>query len=144
MFWSHVLMLCVSQPILDFDALLISWLTGTERVDNVLRFADGQGYLWIAPACSSLSNISLTILCWVLFAQIRGLIWSWRSVSWCLIACSAVIVINVIRVALMVMHREYFDLVHGPTGASLTNWLTVSVVLGVCLYGTRRGRVGPA
>ena|SRR5690242_20675688 len=116
---------------------LFSWFTGTERAGNALRFADGQGYLWIAPGCSSLSNISLAILCWVLFRQIRGLKWSLRSVGWCLLACFSVMIINVIRIGLMVMNKEGFEIMHGPTGASLANWGTVVTVLGICLYGTR-------
>ena len=144
MFWGRALLLCLSEPILGSDALLISWFTGAERAGNALRFADGNGSLWIAPGCSSLSNVSLAILCWVLVAQSRGLTWSLRNVRWCLTVCFSVIAINVIRIGLMVMHKDYFDLIHGPAGAAVSNWLIVAVVLAGCLYGTRRGRLARA
>ena len=95
----------------------------------------------IAPYCSSVANISLAILCWVLFAQFRGLDWSLRSAAWCLLACLAVILINVVRIGLMVLHREQFDLIHGPIGAALANWLSIAAVLAICLWGTRPVRL---
>lgn len=141
MFWGHLLMRCLSGPILGADARLVGWFAGTEAVGNTVRFADGGGYLWINPACSSLANVSLAILCWVLFAQSRGRLWCLADACWCLLACLAVVAINVTRIGLMVLHREQFDLIHGPAGAAIANWLSVAAVLGVCVVGTRRGRL---
>ena len=144
MFWGRLLLSSASGPVLGADALLVGWLAGTETVGNTVRFADGAGYVWIAPGCSSLANISLAILCWVLFAQSRGFGWSLQGFGWCLLACLCVVVINVTRIGLMVLHREHFDLIHGPTGIAVASWLSVATVLGVCLYGTRRGRLAHA
>lgn len=144
MFWGRLLLSSASGPILGADALLVGRLAGTETVGNTVRFADGAGYVWIAPGCSSLANISLAILCWVLFAQSRGFGWSLGGVGWCLLACLCVVAINVARIGLMVLYREHFDLIHGPTGATVASWLSVAAVLGVCLYGTRRGRLAHA
>lgn len=141
MFWGRLLLLSASGPILGADALLAGWLAGTETVGNTVRFADGEGYVLIAPYCSSLANISLAILCWVLFAQFRGLGWSWRNAGWCLLACLSVVAINVTRIGLMILYREQFDLIHGPIGANTANWLSVAAVLGVCMWGTRRARI---
>ena len=144
MFWGRLLLLTASGPVLGADAILISWLTGTEHVGNTVRFADGAGYVWIAPACSSLANMSLAVLCWVLFAQFRGFRWSFGNVGWCLLACLSVVAINVTRIGLMVLHREHFDFIHGPTGAAVASWLSVAATVGVCAYGTRRGRLAHA
>jgi hypothetical protein len=143
MFWGRALLLSASGPVLGTDAYLVGWLAGTETIGNTVRFADGDGYIWIAPYCSSLANISLAILCWVLFAQFRGVGWSFQSVGWCLLACLSVVVINVTRIGLMVLHQEQFDLIHGPIGAAVASWLSIVVVLGVCMWGTRRARLGP-
>jgi|tagenome__1003787_1003787.scaffolds.fasta_scaffold20850676_2 hypothetical protein len=144
MFWGRLLLHSASGPVLGADALLISWLAGTERVGNTVRFADGAGYIWIAPACSSLTNVSLAILCWVLFAQSRGLRWSFGNAGWCLLACLSVVAINITRISLMVLHREHFDLIHGPTGDTVAGWLSIAVMLGVCAFGTRHGRLTDA
>jgi hypothetical protein len=143
MFWGRALLLSASGPVLGTDAYLVGWLAGTETIGNTVRFADGDGYIWIAPYCSSLANISLAILCWVLFAQFRGVGWSFRNLGWCLLACLSVVVINVTRIGLMVLHQEQFDLIHGPIGAAVASWLSIVVVLGVCMWGTRRARLGP-
>jgi hypothetical protein len=144
MFWGRLLLLSASSPVLGADALLIGLLTEMEHVGNTVRFADGAGYVWIAPDCSSLTNVSLAILCWVLFAQSRGLRWSFGNVGWCLLACLSVVVINITRISLIVLHREYFDLIHGPIGGAVAGWLSLAAMLGICAYGTRRGRLTDA
>lgn len=144
MFWGRLLLHSASGPILEADTILISWLSGVERVGNTVRFADGGGHVWIAPYCSSVTNVSLAILCWVLFAQLRGLRWSLGNAGWCLLACLSVIAINVIRISLIVLHREHYDLIHGPTGAAVANWMSVAAALGVCAFGARRGRLAHA
>ncbi|WP_305671985.1 hypothetical protein [Falsiroseomonas sp.] len=143
MFWGRVLLHSASGPVLGADAVLVGWLAGTETIGNTVRFADGDGYVWIAPACSSLANISLAILCWVLFAQFRGVEWSFQNIGWCLLACLSVVVINVTRISLMVLHQEHFDLIHGTIGATVASWLSIAVVLGICMWGTRRARLSP-
>jgi hypothetical protein len=144
MLWGRLLLLSASGPVLGTDAFLAGWLAGTKAVGNTVRFAGSGDYVWIGPPCSSLANISLAILCWVLFAQFRGLTWSVRHAGWCLLACLSVVAINVTRIALIVLHEEQFDLLHGPTGAVIANWLSVAAVLGICMWGTRRVRLAPA
>ena len=40
---------------------MVTWLLGTERIGNMVRFADNSGYMVITPACASFANISLRI-----------------------------------------------------------------------------------
>lgn len=141
MFWGHLLLSVASGPILATDALLVGWLAGADTIGNLVRFGDGTGYVWIAPSCSSLANLSLAVLCWTLFSQSRGLGRSWAGAGWCLLACLSVVAINVTRISLMVLYRGYFELIHGPAGAAAASWLSVAAVLGVCLYGTRHDRL---
>jgi hypothetical protein len=143
MLWGRLLLSCASGPILGADAILIGWLTGMDAVGNTVRFAGTGDYILILPPCSSLANVSLAMLCWVLFTQLRGLRWSLRHAGWCLLACIAVIAINVSRIGLAVLHHEQFDLIHGQLGATMANWLTSAAVLGVCSWGTKHVRFGP-
>ncbi len=55
-FWSRLLFSFLNDPILAGDATLIGWLVGTPRIGNAVQFADGSGYIWIAPPCSSLAK----------------------------------------------------------------------------------------
>ena len=139
MFWDHILMHVMSGAILDADAVLVGWFTGMERMGNTVRFADGSDFIWIAEKCSSLANIWLAILCWVLFMQYRGIRWSWPGAGWCLLACVTMVAINVTRMGLIVLYHHQFEAIHGPVGAAVASWLSVVTVLAICMVGTRRG-----
>jgi exosortase/archaeosortase family protein len=139
MFWAGV-GLTVFPSILDVEAMLASWLAGTSRVGNVIHFADGWGYLLVEAGCSSLKNISLAILCWMLFAQSVDRPWSIRCVGWCLLACAAAVVINTFRLSLVALQGERFDQVHAIAG-DVAGWITLGAVVGICWLGTRYGRL---
>ncbi len=138
MFWSRLLFAALSDLILRADAILVSWIVGTERVGNTVGFADHSGYLFIAPACSSLANVSLVVLGWALFSQALALRPHLNDVWWCLAACFAVIGINVTRIALMGLHPEHFELLHGAVGASVASFLMLAAIVGINLMRVRR------
>jgi uncharacterized membrane protein YuzA (DUF378 family) len=137
MFWSRIVFALFSNSILGMDAALVGWLIGTDRTGNAVEFADGSGYLWIAPACSSFANVSIAVLCSVLFAQLKQIGWSVRQMAWAAMACTAVIIINAIRLGLIGMYSEHFDLLHGPIGATTANWLSLAAIVGICTLGIR-------
>jgi hypothetical protein len=137
MFWSRLLFATLSGPILRADSVLASFIVGTERVGNTTRFADNWGYLFIGPPCSSLANLSLAVLCWVLFSQAVGGRLSLNKIGWGMLAGLAVIAINVIRIGLIGRNHQYFELLHGPVGATVANWATLAVIVGVNLYAFR-------
>jgi exosortase/archaeosortase family protein len=139
MCWVGVV-LTVLPSILDVEAMLASWLAGTSRVGNVIHFADGWGYLLVEPGCSSLKNISLAVLCWMLFAQSLDRRWSIRCVGWCLLACAAVIVINTLRLGILALQGERFDQLHGTAG-EVAGWITFGAVVGICWLGARHERI---
>ena len=144
MFWGRMLMHCLNGLILGTDALLVGWFTGMNSVGNTVRIAGGDSFVFIAEPCSSLANISLAILCWVLFTQSRDLRWSLAGAGWCLIACLFVVAVNVTRIGLIVLHPDSYDLIHGPAGAAVASWLSFAAVVGISAYGTRNGRLAHA
>lgn len=138
MFWGHLLFEMLSDPILQGDAMLVGWLMGTHRLGNAVQLADGSGYLWIAPPCSSLANISLTLLCWVMFTKVLDRPSSVRDVGWIVTACAAVVSINVTRISLIGLYPDQYELIHGPTGMTAANWIILGATVGICLLGVRR------
>jgi hypothetical protein len=136
-FWSRVLFSVVSDYYLAFDATLVGWILGTERTGNAIAFSDGTGYLWIAPACSSLANVSVAILCWVIFTQTFYRRRPLRHALWAVAASAAVIAINVARLTLIGMYSQQFGLLHGSVGATAANWLTFAAVIGCSAFGVR-------
>jgi exosortase/archaeosortase family protein len=137
MFWSRLAFAMLSDLILQADAILVSLIVGTERVGNTVGFADNSGYLLIEPACSSLADVSLAVLGWALFTQALIRRPSLKDVGWCLAACSAVIVINVTRIALIGLHREHFELLHGAAGAGVAGFLALVAIVGINLIRVR-------
>lgn len=137
MFWSRLLFAIFSQTILDGDAMLVGWLVGTPRIGNAIQLADGSGYLWIAPSCSSLSNLSLAILCWAAVSETVDHPASLRDVGWVGLACAAVVAINVTRIGLIGFYPNSFDLIHGPVGATVAGGLILATTLAICLFAVR-------
>ena len=141
MFWSRIVFSLFSGTILNFDAILVSWMVGTKRAGNAIEFADGSGYLWIAPSCSSFANVSLAVLCFILFHKMHTCGPAIGYLRWAVLACASVVAINVLRLALIDLYSEHFDLLHGAAGATVANWLTVASVFIICAFGMRHDRL---
>jgi len=137
MLWSRLVFAMLSDLILQADASLVSLIVGTGRVGNTVGFADNSGYLIILPACSSLADVSLAVLGWALFTQALTRRPSLKDVWWCLAACSAVIVINVTRIALIGLHPEHYELIHGAVGAGVASFLALVAIVGSNLIRVR-------
>jgi len=137
MFWSRLVFAMLSDLILQADAILVSLIVGTERVGNTVGFADNSGFLLIQPPCSSLADVSLAVLGWALFTQALVRRLSLKDVWWCLATCSVVLVINVTRIALIGLHREDFELLHGAVGTGVAGFLAIVAIVGINLIRVR-------
>jgi exosortase/archaeosortase family protein len=138
MFWSKQLFNMFSEALLSFDAVLVSGITQTERTGNIVAMPGGQGFLEIHPLCSSVSNLSTAILCWMLLNQVFGGRFHPRNLMWCLLACVPVIGINMVRIALIGYFPQHYDLLHGPLGRAVASWTTIFFVILICMVGVRR------
>ena len=127
----------LSDWILQADAILVSLIVGTERVGNTVGFADNSGCLMIQPPCSSLADVSLVVLAWALFTQVLPRRPSLKDVWWCLATCSAVIAINVTRIALIGLHLEHLELLHGAVGGGVAGFLALVAIVGINLIRVR-------
>lgn len=138
MLWSRVLMSVLGDFILRLDALAVSLLLTTERNGNAIAFADGWGYFWIAPECSSLGNVSLAILAWVAVAQ---------SVEdrqrpqpfFFLVLIGSVIALNVGRMVVTGLARDNHSIIHGQTGNLVFGWLFLATIAAIIFIGCRAG-----
>lgn len=144
MLWARLLLSAFSAVLLNTDAALVAALAGTTAVENAVPFADGSGHLWIAPACSSVLNLSLTLLCAVLFCVGSGLAWSWRMTAWTALACLAVAAINIARLTALVLIPAAYDQIHGPEGATAVGLVMLAAMVAILAFGTRheRARLG--
>jgi exosortase/archaeosortase family protein len=126
------------KTILGSDALLVSLVLGTDRIGNFVEFADHSADLVVFPGCSSLPNIALAILCWILLSQTTQHQRRWQDLIWCLLAITSVMVINVGRISLMGLNDSYFMAIHSAVGDMITNLLILTATIGICVLGMRR------
>ncbi|MBZ9993069.1 hypothetical protein [Mesorhizobium sp. BH1-1-4] len=137
MLWARVLFASMSNSILVVDAKLVGWLVGTNSHGNVIPFADGSGMLFLEPACSSLTNVSLAYLCGILFLKIYDQYWSLSAIRTIVVACISTISLNVIRISAICLLPRYYDEIHGPIGATLAGWATMGTVLAIYIRGIK-------
>jgi exosortase/archaeosortase family protein len=138
MLWSRLLFQIFAKPILDIDAALVALLLGTDRTGNMVGFLDGSGYMIVLPACSSLANMSLALLCWVAITQWVGHRWIGKDVIWAGLACASVIAVNVTRISLMGLNHRYYEAIHSSWGDMITNSIMLALMVGVTVLGARR------
>ena len=138
MFWGKILFGLFSSWILKGDALLVSLVTRSANVGNVVALPHQDGFLWVAPACSSFSNISLAMLCWLMFTEYAGRPRSIEDYVTCFFACLNVVLVNVARISLIALRPDLYPQLHGPLGATAASWLTAITVLATCMYGVKR------
>ena len=138
MFWSPLFFAFLCKPILDFDAALTAWLTGTLRIGNMVRFADNSGYLVVFPACSSFANVSLAVLTSVVINQSVGHRSSMRDIFWCFLACAAVVAVNVSRLSLMTTDMHHFEMVHNQWGNAIANVVILILIISISAFSVRR------
>jgi exosortase/archaeosortase family protein len=138
MLWSRILFQFFANFILAADALLVSWLLGTHRTGNMVEFADRSGQLVIFPACSSLANVSLAFLCWIALSQLVSHRKSSSDLLWCLLACSAVIAVNVIRMTILGLSDWHYAAFHNQWGDAIASVIILVLIVGISALGVRR------
>jgi hypothetical protein len=136
--WGRLLFQLFERQLLEIDAWLTASLLGTDRVGNIVAFADGSGYMEIIPYCSSYTNLSLAFLCFVSVTQWAGHRWSAIDLLWSTLACASVILLNVTRIALMGLHRSYYEALHGEWGTMVVGSIILGVTVGFSVISARR------
>jgi hypothetical protein len=137
MFWTRLLFRLFANVILSIDAALVGLLLRTGSSGNVVPFADGSGSLVILPYCSSLANVSLAFLAWVVINQWQPHRCSPRDVYYCLVAAASVVSVNVTRIGLMGLSQWHYSAIHSQWGFFIANLLILGLTLGICLLGAR-------
>lgn len=141
MLWSRLIFDLFAKFILSVDAALVAWVLGTHRAGNMVEFADHSGTLAIFPACSSLANVSLALLCWVAVSQSLQHKWRPQDIFWCALACSSVVAVNVIRISLMGVSPSYYQMIHEPIAEGVVGVVMLTLIVGISLLGARRDAV---
>lgn len=134
MLWGRLLLNLGGDSILEGDARMVGLITGMPTSGNMVRTVGGDGWIWIAQPCSSLSNMSLALLCSVLVICWRGLAWDRERVLRCILACAVVVLINDVRISMLVFLPDKADMIHGIVGDTVASWVMMGAILFVCLW----------
>ena len=141
MLWVPLLIQFFEQPVLRFDASLVAWLIGSQNTGNMVAFLHGSGYVQIAPACSSITNLALAFLCWVGVMQCANRRFSAEDILWVFLVCSSAVAVNVLRIGLVAHSREYYEVFHNQywdLTSTVANILTMAAAIGLSVLGARR------
>jgi hypothetical protein len=139
MLWSRLLFQFFARFLLELDAMMAAGLLGTERIGNLVRFADNSGYMVITPGCASFGNMTYAFLCWIVVSQ-----WvnhRWRSIDllWLFLACASVVAINVTRIALTGQSQANYQLIHNNQyGEVVLSTVFLCLIIGFSVIGARR------
>jgi hypothetical protein len=118
--------------------VLVSNLIGTQQSGNLVKFVDGSGYFQIFPLCSSYHNISLAVLAWISVGQFVEHKWSPKDLLWCLLAVFSVLIVNTVHLGLIGLYRNHFETIHGTFGSTIADYVSLTLVVVICLWGLRR------
>ena len=137
MFWSKQVFWLLSDKLLPIDAAIVAAVTGLKHVGNAIELQGQVGRIFVAPGCSSVANLSMSLFCWFLFSQARRRSPTRNDVFWCIGMCLCVVAVNIGRMSLMAVYPQYYGLIHGPVGATTASALSMGITLILCHYGTR-------
>jgi hypothetical protein len=138
MFWASLLLELFSTRILEFEASIVSWVLGTPRVGNMVRFADNSGTLTINTGCSSVINMSLAFLCWVTVYQWARHQWSALDIIWCTLVCGSAVVLNVVRLSIVGLSYNHYAAIHSTQlGDTVTNVILLAWTVSISALSVR-------
>ena len=132
--WGRTLLELFALPISGVDATLVAGVLNilqggdVEHVGNLVNTLQGQS-LVILPGCSSFSNISYALFCWM--AMVRACRPCWRKTDMAMvpIVVIGVVLLNVLRLALMGSAANFIFFIHSTAGANVTNSLILIVAI---------------
>jgi hypothetical protein len=82
--------------------------------------------------------MSLAFLCWVSVTQWAKHQWSAIDILWSTLACASVVAVNVTRIALTGVNRDYYNVIHSEWGATLVGSIILCLTIGFSVLSARR------
>lgn len=141
--WGRLLLAFFGPLLLGLDAYLAAAIAGSSVQGNVVDLFGGAGRLYVALGCSSLHNMSLSILLFAVVTQMLQLRLTPRLISVCVASAAAMAIVNILRLATIARfpsHFEYFHVGQGGALFGLASFAAAIVVTGVGVVAATRDR----
>jgi len=139
--WGRLLLAFFGPMLLGWDAHLAAAIAGSSVQGNVVDLFGGAGRLYVALGCSSLHNMSLSILLFVVVTQMLQLRLSPALLSVCVASAAAMAIVNILRLATIARfpsHFEYFHVGQGGALFGLASFAAAIAVTGVGVVAVTR------
>jgi hypothetical protein len=140
--WSAVLLDAFAHPLTQLDAALATGVLDLAGYDarrdgNVVDNGAGDS-LAVMGACSSFTNLSYALLCWLTLCRIVRPAWHGSELAIGGLVVASVVALNVARLSLMAVDSEWLQAVHGDIGGTAFNLITLLATMLIGIYGLRR------
>ncbi|MEJ1157549.1 hypothetical protein [Prosthecomicrobium sp. N25] len=136
--WAPMVFKFLTDWILLVDTVLVATVSGSDYSGNLVFARDGKTVLNVLAGCSSFANLSLAFLGWIMARAHYGTRGLARSVLFLALSGTLVVAINTIRIGIIALRPDLYDLAHGSVGANIASLLTTASIAAVSLYGARR------
>jgi hypothetical protein len=135
--WKAVGFKVLATPVVGAEAAILGWLLNligfnVVVVDNVIRITADHSLILLA-GCSALSDLGVILLGWTaVFMLFRPGVQvpCWRLA----VVGGATVVLNLLRLILMAIDQQWYDLVHNGVGASIYDAVLCSLVISAGLH----------
>lgn len=141
--WGRLFLALFSGPLLEADAIFVALLVGADHAGNMLWYGRVSDGVVVAPGCSSMQGMSLALVFWATVNEFFEVRFDVKAAAYCLAALAATIAVNVLRIGAMLRWPEHLDGIHHGWGYQLSMWVTLILVVGICLRGARHEIFSP-
>lgn len=117
--WGRFLLTFFGTKLLGWDAYLAAAMAGSTVDGNVVDLVGGHGRLYVALGCSSLHNMSLSVLLFIVIVQFLRLKITPGLLAVCAASAAAMAVVNIMRLATIARFPDHFEYFHVGQGAAL-------------------------
>ncbi|WP_340313063.1 hypothetical protein [Rhizorhabdus argentea] len=141
--WGRLLLAFFGPMLLGLDAYLAAAIAGSSVQGNVVDLFGGAGRLYVALGCSSLHNMSLSILLFAVVTQMLQLRLTPALLSVCAASAASMAMVNILRLATIARfpsHFEYFHVGQGAALFGLASFAAAITVTGVGVVAATRRR----
>jgi hypothetical protein len=120
--WGRILLHVFAIPILALDARLVGALLGTAVDGNTVDFANEHGKLLVGTPCSSVHNMSLSIVLWATAAALFGLRADRKYVLIGVAMAAWMFALNIARLVMIGFSPGQYEFLHVGAGAAMFGW----------------------
>lgn len=121
--------------ILAVDTQFAAIFAGTAAEGNVLAFRGAPGGVVVFGGCSSIGNMSLCVLMWVVLVQLLGVKVDRRLLGYALASMAALFTINTVRLVSFVWFPDHVDVIHHGYIAEIFGWTSLIVMAAIAGAG---------